>query len=181
MIYLGTLTHEYEHHLNVYEIERYDGELNICDYNGNILICDPMCNMLEIINTMYMNRIAYFEIKQGNLFLYKDSYELSYIEDDYEEIAKIYERLIRLGIVVGTCKFIRHEGKVMMTDITKICVCRNNVEAKNTYLRTNCIQKSIPRGMNVEKLRKLIFEEKCGENDERPEIELGNKKRQRIV
>lgn len=87
--------------------------------------------------------------------------EIEVDEDVYGKIATVYKKLIKMGIVVESCKFVKNGPyKVHMQMPTGLTIYTPDDKediASHVYYENDFIKNSIPAGMNYEKLVKLIW------------------------
>lgn len=86
------------------------------------------------------------------MYWYRELPELIPSENDIKEIGKIYHKLIKLGITVGKCTFVRNDrGKILIQLPQIVSIYRNKNKTKYPrydYTHSDYVQKSLPYGLN---------------------------------
>lgn len=149
----------------------FDESKDIPSYTGNVSLHGDILTLkhengyphvlIELYHAGIID-IHGLEDSKGEIY-FKLKQELIPREGDMQEIAEIYIDLVNIGILAEYCKFIRN-GKIFMqlprlvtkfTDVEKVKIA--NI-ALRSYSDT--IIKSIPKGIDYETLKKLIWRTK---------------------
>lgn len=133
---------------------------------GDIVMIKNHGGESEILDKLVSKGLLYmpsqkFLAEKGIDYYFKRLPELLLRESDYKEIAKIYKKMFSLGISVEGCTFVRKGGKVLMQLPYKLRMSEDPVEE----CCDKCFSDSVPRGMDITKLRRLVFSNKP-ESDE---------------
>lgn len=125
----------------------------------------------DIMRTLFANiliNIDYIEHEETDMevFVFRLQRELIPTERDYDRIAYIYYNLINLGIVIEHCTFVKigltgfPHGLVLIqlpTGMTIYTTEDKDEHAKNMYYTSDFIEKSVPKGMDYERVMRKIW------------------------
>lgn len=114
---------------------------------------------------------------ESNSFRYKRIEEMKLndnvdAEDDINNIANIYDQLIKLGIVIEGCMFVRTDNKLLLqlpARISQYLGAEGPEKTRIKYYRSDIIEKCVPKGMDHKKVMNKIWGEQ--EIEEMEEIE----------
>lgn len=117
---------------------------------------------MKILKMLIDSGIVYFELikedEDGTCI--NKLPEVDDIFGDYSDIVSIYEKLIKMGILVNKCTFVRNkDGVVMMQlprDMMMLVVEDKEETARSEYLTGDFIDNSIPKGMCSEAVKHFI-------------------------
>lgn len=118
----------------------------------------------EILYFLFMTGQTNIDrIDEEETFFYKEQEAIAPTGEDYKKIANIYKFLMRVGILMESCEFVRGEnggvllqlprGLIMYTMKDKEKVARHN------YLYSDCIDLSMLKREMGDEVMKLIFTE----------------------
>lgn len=145
------------------EVEPYIGKI----YEGedNFVIKNEVgdTNLMYVFYMLDLIHINFGERRTNETIVCTKLPELVYEgKDDYKDIVKIYKRLINLGIVVGSCTFVRRRNKVLMQmprGITVYSDVKKEDKAKKDYFSHDYFQHCIPKSMNYWRVMYMLRSE----------------------